>query len=73
MPRRTFVKLLPYLQVIIDNNLFRPLGYRKAEWTLKLELIGTMVYSEGMLLPGDIDAYDEDDLQANEYLDEISL
>jgi len=46
MPRRTFVKLPPYLQVIIDNNLFRPLGYRKAEWTLKLELIGTMVYAD---------------------------
>ena len=46
MPQRTFVKLPPYCQVIVDNNLFRPLGYRKYEWTLKLELIGTMVYAD---------------------------
>ncbi len=46
MPQRTFVKLPPYCQVIVDNNLFRPLGYRKYEWTLKLELIGTIVYAD---------------------------
>ena len=46
MPRRTFVKLPPYCQLIVDNNLFRPLGYRKYEWTLKLELIGTVVYAD---------------------------
>lgn len=46
MPRRTFVKLPPYCQVIVDNNIFRPLGYREYQWTLKLELIGTMVYAD---------------------------
>ena len=46
MPRRTSVKLPPYCQIIVDNNIFRPLGYRKYEWTLKLELIGTMVYAD---------------------------
>lgn len=46
MPRRTSVKLPPYCQTIVNNNLFRPLGYREYEWTLKLELIGTMVYSD---------------------------
>ncbi|MCY3550546.1 MAG: hypothetical protein OXH39_08790 [Candidatus Poribacteria bacterium] len=46
MPRRTFVKLPPYCQTIVNNNLFRPLGYRKYEWTLKLELVGTMVYAD---------------------------
>ena len=46
MPRRTSVKLPPYCQTIVDNNIFRPLGYRKYEWTLKLELIGTMVYAD---------------------------
>ena len=46
MPRRTRAKLPPYCQVIVDNNLFRPLGYRKHEWTLKLELIGTMIYPD---------------------------
>ncbi len=33
-------------RLIIDNNLFRPLGYRKYEWTLKLELIGTVIYAD---------------------------
>ena len=46
MPHRTFVKLPPYCQVIVDNNIFRPLGYREYEWTLKLELIGTMIYAD---------------------------
>ncbi len=46
MPQRSFVKLPPHCQVIIDNNLFRPLGYRKYEWTLKLELIGTVIYAD---------------------------
>lgn len=46
MPHRTFVKLPPYCQVIVDNNIFRPLGYREYEWTLKLELIGTIVYAD---------------------------
>ena len=46
MPHRAFVKLPPYCQVIIDNNIFRPLGYREYEWTLKLELVGTMVYAD---------------------------
>ena len=46
MPHRTFVKLPPYCQLIVDHNIFRPLGYRKYEWTLKLELIGTMVYAD---------------------------
>lgn len=44
--QRTFMKLPPYCQVIIDNNLFRPLGHRPYQWTLKLELIGTMVYTD---------------------------
>lgn len=46
MPHRAFVKLPPYYQVIVDNNLFRPLGYRKYQWTLKLELIGTIVHAD---------------------------
>ena len=46
MSHHGFVKLPPYCQVIVDNNLFRPLGYREYEWTLKLELIGTMVYAD---------------------------
>ena len=46
MSHRAFVKLPPYCQVIVDNNLFRPLGYQKYQWTLKLELIGTMVYAD---------------------------
>lgn len=46
MLHRAFVKLPPYCQVIVDNNLFRPLGYQKYQWTLKLELIGTMVYAD---------------------------
>ena len=45
-PRRTSVKLPPYCQVIVDNNLFRPLGYREYKWTLKLELVGTMIYPD---------------------------
>lgn len=44
--RRSSVKLPPYYQVIIDNNLFRPLGYRKTQWTLKLELVGTVLYTD---------------------------
>ena len=46
MPHRAFVKLPPYCQMIVDNNIFRPLGYREYEWTLKLELIGTVVYAD---------------------------
>ena len=46
MPPRVFVKLPPYCQVIVDNNIFRPLGYREYEWTLKLELVGTIVYAD---------------------------
>ena len=46
MPRRTFVKLPPYCQVIVDTNIFRPLGYREHKWTLKLELVGTMIYTD---------------------------
>lgn len=46
MPHRAFVKLPPYCQLIVDNNIFRPLGYREYQWTLKLELIGTMVYAD---------------------------
>ena len=46
MLHRAFVKLPPYCQVIVDNNLFRPLSYREYEWTLKLELIGTIVYAD---------------------------
>ncbi len=46
LPRRRFVKLPPYCQVIVDNNIFRPLGYQAYKWTLKLELIGTMVYAD---------------------------
>lgn len=46
-PRRQgSVKLPPYYQVIIDNNLFRPLGYRKSQWTLKLELVATVLYTD---------------------------
>lgn len=48
LPQRNFGKLPPdsYYQVIIDNNIFRPLGYKKYKWTLKLELIGTMTYTD---------------------------
>lgn len=46
MPPRVFLKLPPYCQLIVDNNIFRPLGYREYQWTLKLELIGTMVYAD---------------------------
>ncbi|MDE0686388.1 MAG: hypothetical protein OXI63_25975 [Candidatus Poribacteria bacterium] len=46
MPQRAFVKLPPYCQVIVDNNIFRPLGYREYQWTLKLELVGTIVYAD---------------------------
>ena len=46
--QRNFGKLPPdsYYQVIIDNNIFRPLGYKKYQWTLKLELIGVMTYAD---------------------------
>ena len=46
--QRNFGKLPPdsYYQVIIDNNIFRPLGYKKFQWTLKLELIGVMTYAD---------------------------
>ncbi len=46
MPRRFSLKLPAYCQVIVENNLFRPLGYQKSEWKLKLELIGTMTYPD---------------------------
>ncbi len=38
-----------YYQVIIDNNIFRPLGYKKYKWTLKLELIGVMTYADSSM------------------------
>jgi hypothetical protein len=46
--QQSFGKLPPdsYYQVIIDNNIFRPLGYKKYQWTLKLELIGVMTYAD---------------------------
>lgn len=48
LPQRNFGRFPPdsYYQVIIDNNIFRPLGYKKYKWTLKLELIGTMMYAD---------------------------
>ncbi|MYB66449.1 hypothetical protein F4X73_17325 [Candidatus Poribacteria bacterium] len=48
VPQRNFAKdpLDSYYQVIIDNNIFRPLGYKKYKWTLKLELIGIMTYAD---------------------------
>lgn len=48
LPQQSFGKLPPdsYYQVIIDNNIFRPLGYKKYQWTLKLELIGVMTYPD---------------------------
>lgn len=48
LPQRNFGKFPPasYYQVIIDNNIFRPLGYKKYQWTLKLELIGTITYAD---------------------------
>ena len=48
VPQRNFGKdpLDSYYQVIIDNNIFRPLGYKKYKWTLKLELIGIMTYAD---------------------------
>lgn len=46
LPQRNFGKLPPFYQVIIDNNIFRPLGYKKNQWTLKLELIGVMTYAD---------------------------
>ena len=46
--QQSFGKLPPdsYYQVIIDNNIFRPLGYKKFQWTLKLELIGVITYAD---------------------------
>ncbi len=38
-----------YYQVIIDNNIFRPLGYKKYKWTLKLELIGVMTSADSSM------------------------
>ena len=48
VPQRNFGKdtLDSYYQIIIDNNIFRPLGYKKHEWTLKLDLIGVMTYAD---------------------------
>lgn len=38
-----------YYKVIIDNNIFRPLGYRKYKWTLKLELIAVFTYADSSM------------------------
>ncbi len=46
LPQRNFGKLSSFYKVIIDNNIFRPLGYKKYQWTLKLELIGVMTYAD---------------------------
>ena len=48
LPQRNFGRLPSdsYYQVIIDYNIFRPLGYKKNQWTLKLELIGTITYAD---------------------------
>ena len=48
LPKRNFGKFPSnsFYQVIIDNNIFRTLGYKKYKWSLKLELIGTMTYDD---------------------------